>query len=296
MPTRPPDENLNMITDGLAPIREVLEKHNLWARKGFGQNFILDLNLTRRIARCVNTSKSPLKNSHIIEIGAGPGGLTRGLLMEGAKKVTVIEADARFLPILEDIRHAYPNRLEIIIGDALKHPPASITTQPYKIVSNLPYNVGTPLLISWLRQTPLAWESLTLMFQKEVAQRICATVGDKHYGRLSVLTNWLTQTHILFDVPPQVFVPAPKVTSAIVQLFPRSAPLAQAHIATLEKVTMAAFGQRRKMLRASLKQLTDNPQGLLAQAEIDETARAENLTIEEFCALARHLERHLENP
>lgn len=272
--------------DGLPPIREILKQHDLWASKSFGQNFILDLNLTRRIARCAG----PLESSHIIEIGPGPGGLTRGLLMEGAKKVTVIEADKRFLPVLETIQQVYPGRLEIIIGDALKHPPTSVTDGAYKVVSNLPYNVGTPLLISWLRSNPIKWESLTLMFQKEVGQRICALPGDKHYGRLSVLSNWLAETQIVFDVPPSVFVPPPKVTSAIVQLFPRQKPLAEANLETLEKITSAAFGQRRKMLRASLKQISQNPSELLKAVSIDETVRAENLSIEEFCTLARALD------
>lgn len=273
-------------SDALPPIGDVLKTHNLWARQSLGQNFIFDLNITRRIAR----QATPLDTHPIIEIGPGPGGLTRGLLMEGAQKVIAIEADKRFLPILENIRAAYPNRLDIICADALATPPETLTNEPYKIVSNLPYNIGTTLLLSWLHQSPLQWESLTLMFQKEVARRICASAGDKDYGRLSVLAHWLAETRILFDIPPDVFVPPPKVTSTVIQIRPRPAPLAEAQLEMLEKVTAAAFGQRRKMLRASLKQIFPQPQDILHHAGIDETARAETLSIQDFCALARLLE------
>ena len=271
--------------DPLPPLRDVINQHDLWADKSLGQNFILDLNVTRRIARAADLRA----DSHVIEIGPGPGGLTRALLMEGAGKVTVIEMDRRFEAPLREIADAYPGRLEIIFGDALDINPADITSGPYKIVSNLPYNLATPLLVNWLKQTPPGWEGLTLMFQKEVGERIVAAPGDKHYGRLGVLANWRAQTRVLFDVAPSVFVPPPKVTSAIVQLVPRPQPLIDVEIEKLEAVTQAAFGQRRKMLRASLKQLVQNPSDWLESAGIDGTRRAENLSIEELCALAKTL-------
>ncbi|MGC6511682.1 MAG: 16S rRNA (adenine(1518)-N(6)/adenine(1519)-N(6))-dimethyltransferase RsmA [Parvibaculales bacterium] len=271
--------------DPLPPLRDVINRHDLWADKSLGQNFILDLNVTRRIARTAGVSP----DSHVIEVGPGPGGLTRALLMEGAGKVTVIEMDRRFEAPLREIAAVYPGRLEIIFGDALEISPADITPAPYQIVSNLPYNLATPLLVSWLKQTPPGWDSLTLMFQKEVGERIVAPPGDKHYGRLGVLANWRAQTRIVFDVAPSVFVPPPKVTSAIVQLVPRARPVANVDIEKLEAVTQAAFGQRRKMLRASLKQLVKNPAEWLETAGIDGTRRAENLSIEELCALAQTL-------
>lgn len=271
--------------DPLPPLRDVINRYDLWADKSLGQNFILDLNVTRRIARAANVSAE----THVIEIGPGPGGLTRAILMEGAGKVTVIEMDRRFEAPLQEISEAYPGRLEIIFGDALEIAPTDITNHPYKIVSNLPYNLATPLLINWLKQSPPGWASLTLMFQKEVGERIVATPGSKHYGRLGVLANWLAHTEILFDVAPSVFVPPPKVTSAIVQLCPRKQPLGDVEIEKLEAVTQAAFGQRRKMLRASMKQLSQNPSHLLETAGIDGTRRAETLSIEEICALAKYI-------
>ncbi len=276
------------LSDPLPPLREVIQAHGLRADKKFGQNFILDLNLTRRIAR----EAGDLTQCDVIEVGPGPGGLTRGLLMEGAAHVHVIEADERFLPALKEIQAAYPNRLSIHLGDALKITPESLTQAPYRIVSNLPYNVATPLLTGWL---DAGWRdgvwapqflSMTLMFQKEVAQRITALAGEKHYGRLGVLAGWLSEARIAFDVDRQVFVPPPKVTSAIVDLRPRAKPLAEANAESLSKLTAAAFGQRRKMLRASLKQISSDPQALLAAAGIAETTRAEQLTIDQFCALA----------
>jgi 16S rRNA (adenine1518-N6/adenine1519-N6)-dimethyltransferase len=283
-----------MADDALPPLRDVINRHGLRADKKFGQNFILDLNVTRRIARqAMGTGE--LTDCDIIEVGPGPGGLTRGLLMEGARRVHVIEADARFIPALEEIAAAYPDRLNIIEGDALAIAPAQVTQAPYRIVSNLPYNIGTALLTQWLDG---GWQdgkwqpnflSMTLMFQKEVAQRITAAPGEKHYGRLAVLANWLCDTELAFEVDPQVFVPPPKVTSAIAQLTPRAAPAAEADPTVLAKLTAAAFGQRRKMLRAALKQICSDPSALLAEAGIDETARAEVLGIEDFCALARLL-------
>jgi 16S rRNA (adenine1518-N6/adenine1519-N6)-dimethyltransferase len=278
--------------DPLPPLRDVIRDHDLRASKVLGQNFILDLNLTRRIARTAGQSGSSPLNK-IIEIGPGPGGLTRGLLMEGAEHVTVIEADERFRSALEDIAKAYPDKLSVVMGDALKINPNEILKGGYKIVANLPYNIATPLLIKWLSQSPIRWDSLTLMFQKEVAQRICAQPGDDAYGRLAVLSNWLADTTIEFDVSADVFVPPPKVTSAIVTLVPREQPLAEADLSILEKVTAAAFGQRRKMLRASLKQITPETESLLLACNIDPTRRAETLTIEEFCALSRALKEYL---
>lgn len=278
--------------DPLPPLRDIIRDHDLRASKVLGQNFILDLNLTRRIARtAAQSGSSPL--NRVIEIGPGPGGLTRALLMEGAEHVTVIEADERFRPALEDISQAYPDKLSVVMGDALKIDPNEIIKDGYKIVANLPYNIATPLLINWLSQSPIRWDSLTLMFQKEVAQRICAQPGEDAYGRLAVMSNWLAETSIEFDVPANVFVPPPKVTSAIVSLIPREQPLAGADLSTLEKVTAAAFGQRRKMLRASLKQITPETETILVACNIDPTRRAETLTIEEFCALARALKKYL---
>ena len=278
----------------LPPLRNIIRDHDLRASKVLGQNFILDLNLTRRIARTAKQSGgTPLHK--VIEIGPGPGGLTRGLLMEGAEHVTVIEADERFRPVLNDIAKAYPDRLSVVMGDAIKINPSEILKGNYKIVANLPYNIATPLLIKWLSQSPIGWDSLTLMFQKEVAQRICAQPGEDNYGRLAVLSNWLAETKIEFDVPADVFVPPPKVTSSIVSLIPREHPLAEADLSTLEKVTAAAFGQRRKMLRASLKQITNESETILISCNIDPTRRAETLTIEEFCTLARALKEYIQN-
>lgn len=278
--------------DPLPPLRDIIRDHDLRASKVLGQNFILDLNLTRRIARtATQAGATPLHK--VIEIGPGPGGLTRGLLMEGAEHVTVIEADERFRSALEDIATAYPDRLSVVMGDALKINPSEILEGNYKIVANLPYNIATPLLIKWLSQSPIGWDSLTLMFQKEVAQRICAQPGEDNYGRLAVLSNWLAETRIEFDVPADVFVPPPKVTSSIVSLIPREHPLAEADLSTLEKVTAAAFGQRRKMLRASLKQITNEAETILIACNIDPTRRAETLTIEEFCTLARALKEYI---
>jgi 16S rRNA (adenine1518-N6/adenine1519-N6)-dimethyltransferase len=213
--------------------------------------------------------------------------------MEGADHVTVIEADERFRPALEDISKAYPDKLSVVMDDALKINPNEIFEGDYKIVANLPYNIATPLLIKWLSQSPIRWDSLTLMFQKEVAQRICAQPGHDAYGRLAVLSNWLADTTIEFDVSADVFVPPPKVTSTIVTLVPREQPLAEADLSILEKVTAAAFGQRRKMLRASLKQITPEAESILLACNIDPTRRAETLTIEEFCALSRALKEYL---
>lgn len=271
--------------DDLPPLREVLAAHELDAKKALGQNFLLDLNLTQKIAR----TAGDLSGAHVIEVGPGPGGLTRAILSLGAEKLTVIERDERCLPALEEIASHYPGRLEIISGDALKTDFAALAgDRPVRIISNLPYNVGTQLLVNWLlpRAWPPYWQSLTLMFQKEVAQRIVAEAGDNHYGRLGVLAGWRTEARIDFDVPPQAFTPPPKVTSSVVHLTPRAEPIPVA-AAALERVTQAAFGQRRKMLRQSLKSL--GGEALLAKAGIDPTRRAETLSIAEFCALAENL-------
>ncbi|HEX5933442.1 MAG TPA: 16S rRNA (adenine(1518)-N(6)/adenine(1519)-N(6))-dimethyltransferase RsmA [Pseudorhizobium sp.] len=271
--------------DGLPPLRDVIQRHGLDARKALGQNFLLDLNLTQKIAR----SAGPLEDATVIEVGPGPGGLTRAILSLGAKKVVAIERDSRCLPALVEIAEHYPGRLTVHEGDALKANFAAMVPEgPVKIISNLPYNVGTQLLLNWLlpRSWPPFWESLTLMFQKEVGLRIVASEDDDHYGRLGVLAGWRTDARMVFDVPPQAFTPPPKVTSSVVHLTPRQEPLA-CDVAKLEKVTQAAFGQRRKMLRQSLKPL--GGETLLNKAEIDPQRRAETLSVEEFVRLANSL-------
>jgi len=285
-PNTPPPDRLapERLAPELPPLREIIRRFELGARKSLGQNFLLDLNLTRRIARAA----APLEDSNIIEVGPGPGGLTRALLLEGAQHVTAIERDPRCIAALRELEAAFPGRLTIVEGDALAIDAASIVPAPRKIVANLPYNIATPLLIGWLGNAR-AYQSLTLMFQKEVAARLAAAPGDDAYGRLSVLTQWRCTVKLAFDVPPQAFVPAPKVTSTVVHLVPRAAPLAECDQASLERVTAAAFGQRRKMLRSSLKSLGADTAALLAAAGIDGTARAEELSIEQFCALARRL-------
>lgn len=271
--------------DDLPPLREVLTSHDLIAKKALGQNFLLDLNLTQKIARTAGS----LDGVHVVEVGPGPGGLTRAILSLGAARVTVIERDSRCLPALAEIGVRYAGKLNVIEGDALIEDFKAIAADaPITIIANLPYNVGTQLLVNWLLAEPWPpyWRSLTLMFQKEVAQRIVARPGDNHYGRLGVLAGWRTDARIAFDVPPQAFTPPPKVTSSVVHLIPRQNPIAVAAPA-LEKVTQAAFGQRRKMLRQSLKKL--GGEALLGKAGIEPTRRAETLSVEEFCALANAL-------
>jgi 16S rRNA (adenine1518-N6/adenine1519-N6)-dimethyltransferase len=268
--------------DGLPPLRDVIQRHGLDAKKALGQNFLLDLNITQKVAR----TAGDLTDATVFEVGPGPGGLTRALLALGAKKVIAVERDSRCLPALEEISDHYPGRLEVIEGDALKVDFESIAPEgPIKIVANLPYNVGTQLLINWLtpQQWPPFWQSMTLMFQKEVGERIVAEADDNHYGRLGVLCGWLTQAHMAFDLSPQAFTPPPKVTSTVVHLTPRPVPL-PCSLAKLERVTQAAFGQRRKMLRASLKPI--GGEALLNRAEIDPSRRAETLSVEEFCRIA----------
>ncbi|MDI7861084.1 16S rRNA (adenine(1518)-N(6)/adenine(1519)-N(6))-dimethyltransferase RsmA [Rhizobiaceae bacterium n13] len=271
--------------DGLPPLREVIQRHGLDARKALGQNFLLDLNLTQKIAR----TAGPLDGVTVIEVGPGPGGLTRAILALGARKVIAIERDSRCLPALAEIAQHYPDRLEVIEGDALKVDFSSLATDgPVRIIANLPYNVGTQLLVNWLlpERWPPFWESLTLMFQKEVGERIVATENDDAYGRLGVLCGWRTDARMAFDVPPQAFTPPPKVTSSVVHLLPRATPIPCA-VDKLEKVTLAAFGQRRKMLRQSLKSL--GGETLLLKAGIEPSRRAETLSVEEFCRLANAL-------
>jgi 16S rRNA (adenine1518-N6/adenine1519-N6)-dimethyltransferase len=268
--------------DDLPPLREVIRRHGLRARKSLGQNFLLDLNLTARIARAAG----PLPGVTVVEIGPGPGGLTRALLAEGAQRVIAIERDARAVAALEEIAARYPGRLDVVAGDALAFDPRPHVVSPARIVANLPYNIATALLVSWLTTEPWPpwYDRLVLMFQREVAERITAPPGSKAYGRLSVLAGWRTEARILFDVAASAFVPPPKVTSSLVQLIPRPAPLA-CDAAALQRVTEAAFGQRRKMLRQSLKSLGRDP--MLAPAGIEPTARAEDIPVEGFVRLAR---------
>jgi 16S rRNA (adenine1518-N6/adenine1519-N6)-dimethyltransferase len=274
--------------DDLPPLREVIRRHGLAARKSLGQNFLLDLNLTARIARAAG----PLEGITVLEVGPGPGGLTRALLAAGARRVVAIERDARCFAALGEIAAHDPQRLVIVDGDALRVDPVPyLGGGPARIVANLPYNIATQLLIDWLTLEPWPpwYDSLTLMFQREVAERIVAAPGSKTYGRLSVLANWRTRPAILFDIAPRAFVPPPKVTSSLVRLEPREAPLA-CDLRTLERVTAAAFGQRRKMLRQSLKSLGTEPAALLAAADVDPTARAEDLAVEDYVRLARALD------
>jgi len=270
--------------DALPPLREVIARHGLAARRRLGQHFLLDLNLTGRIARAAGD----LAAGTTIEIGPGPGGLTRALLAHGATRVIAVERDERCLPALAEIAAAYPGRLEIIAGDALKIDAGRLGTAPRRIVANLPYNVATPLLLAWLA-TADRFERMVLMFQREVAARLIAAPRSKDYGRLTVATQWRCQVRRLFDIPPRAFTPPPKVTSSLVELKPRPAPLAPADPALLERVAAAAFGQRRKMLRQSLRGLAADPASLLAAAGIAETKRAEELSVVEFAALAEAL-------
>ena len=273
--------------DDLPPLREIISRHGLMARKSLGQNFLLDLNLTARIARAAG----PLDDAYVVEIGPGPGGLTRALLAAGARRLVAIERDPRCLAALAEIAAHYPDRLTVIEGDALEIDASTyVTAAPARIVANLPYNVATPLLVAWVGAAPWPpwYDAMVLMFQREVAERIVATPGSKSYGRLSVLAGWRTEARILFDVPAAAFVPRPKVTSSVVRLEPRPTPL-HCNRRALERVTQAAFGQRRKMLRQSLKTLGMDPAALLATAGLDPTARAEDVPVEGFVMLARAL-------
>ena len=271
--------------DGLPPLREVIRAHELVAKRQLGQNFLLDLNLTAKIAR----SAGDLSGCDVLEVGPGPGGLTRGLLAEGARRVVAVEKDARCLPALEEIAAAYPGRLTVIVGDALEVDLRALLTPPVKIIANLPYNVGTELLIRWLSPPvwPPVWSSLTLMFQKEVAERIVAKPGTDHYGRLALLAQWRCTVGIVMTLPPEAFTPAPKVHSAVVHLIALPEPRFPCDFKVLQQVTAMAFNQRRKMLRSSLKGLRPGIEGLLEGVGIPPTARAEEIGLEAFCALAR---------
>ena len=275
-----------MTGDGLPPLREVIARYDLAARRALGQNFLLDLNLTGKIARAAGE----LGAGAVIEIGPGPGGLTRALLSHGANQVIAIERDARCLGALAEIAAAYPGKLTVIEGDALAVDCAKLGSAPRRIVANLPYNIATPLIVKWLQQGA-AFQSLTVMVQKEVADRLIAKPRTKDYGRLSVLAQFLSRPRRLFDLPPRAFVPAPKVTSTVIELLPLPEPAFPARLSDLERVTQAAFGQRRKMLRQSLRSLGGDTEALMAAAEITPTARAEELTVAQFAALARALEK-----
>lgn len=271
--------------DGLPPLRAVIAAHGLQAKKQLGQNFLLDLNLTAKIAR----SAGDLSGCDVLEVGPGPGGLTRGLLAEGARRVVAVEKDGRCLPALAGIAAAYPGRLEVVQGDALALDMLALLQPPVRVVANLPYNVGTELLIRWMTPPvwPPFWQSLTLMFQKEVAERIVARPGSKAYGRLALMVQWRAEAKVVMTLPPEAFTPAPSVHSAVVHIVARTAPLYPADGAVLARLTTAGFGQRRKMLRASLRGIAPDIEAMLIAAGINPTARAEEISLERFCALAR---------
>ena len=264
------------------PLREVIARHGLAARRSLGQHFLLDENLTRRIVRAAG----PLTGRHVVEIGPGPGGLTRALLASDAASVTVVELDLRAVAAMQELAAETDGRLHVVSGDALAVDVASLVPVPRQVVANLPYNIATPLLIAWLRQAP-AFERLTLMFQQEVAERICAVPATAAYGRLSVLTQWICATELLVRIPPAAFVPPPKVFSAVVGLVPHDMQPPPALFAAMERLTAAAFGQRRKMLRGALKPI--GGEALLRDAGIAPERRAETLTVAEFDRLARRL-------
>jgi 16S rRNA (adenine1518-N6/adenine1519-N6)-dimethyltransferase len=273
--------------DGLPPLREVIRRHGLIARKSLGQNFLFDLNLTERIARAAE----PLAGATVFEVGPGPGGLTRSLLALGAARVIAVERDERAIAALQEIAAHYQGRLEIVAADALAFDPREqLNGAPARIVANLPYNIATPLLISWVSAEPWPpwFDRAVLMFQREVAERIVAAPGSKIYGRLSILIQWRCEARILFDVNPSAFVPPPKVTSSVLRIVPKPAP-APCDRRLLETVTQAAFGQRRKMLRQSLRSLDSDTAALLGAAGLDPTARAEDISVESYVALAQAL-------
>ncbi len=273
--------------DNLPPLRDVINTHDLRAKKSLGQNFLLDLNLTAKIAR----QAGDLTGCDVLEIGPGPGGLTRGLLAEGARRVLAIEKDARCLPALAEIGAAYPDRLTVLNADALELNPLEHLNAPIRVVANLPYNVGTELLVRWLTPAswPPFWSSLTLMFQKEVAQRITAQVGSKAYGRLAILSQWRADAKMVMTLPPEAFTPPPKISSAVVHLTALPEPRFPADPAVLNRVVAAGFNQRRKMLRASLKGVAPDIEDHLIAADIKPTDRAEVVHLEQWCALARNI-------
>ena len=273
--------------DALPPLREVIATHDLKAQKSLGQNFLLDLNLTAKIARQVGD----LANCDVLEIGPGPGGLTRGLLAEGARRVVAVEKDRRCIPALEEIASHHAGRLQVLEGDALAIDPMAHLNAPIRVAANLPYNIGTELLVRWLTppRWPPFWQSLTLMFQREVAERITAQPGSKAYGRLAILAQWRCTANIVLSLPPEAFTPPPKVSSAVVHLVALKEPKFPADAKTLERVVAMAFNQRRKMLRSALKPLGGDIEDRLRAAGIAPTDRAENVPLEGFCALARAL-------
>ena len=279
-----PDSSSELLAPTLSPLREVIARHKLSARKSLGQNFLLDMNLTHRIAR----QGGDLSTGTVIEIGPGPGGLTRALLAEGARHVIAIERDERCLAALDELAQAFPGRLTLINDDALTLDLKTLGTErPWRIIANLPYNIATALLLKWLEGGIDSYECLVLMFQKEVAERIGAKPGGKSYGRLSVMAQWLCTVEMLFDINPSAFTPAPKVTSRLIALHPRSEPLAPAKADILKHVVKTAFSQRRKMLRSALKGLDVDVAVLLESAGIKPTDRAETLDVESFCRFAR---------
>lgn len=272
----------------LPPLREIMQRHDLMPKKSLGQNFLLDGNITAKVARAAGN----VADVHVIEIGPGPGGLTRALLLAGARQVVAVEKDTRCLAALAELQDVAGGRLQVIEADALTVDVTQLTPEPRIIVANLPYNVATPLLIGWLEQVAAhrtALSSMTLMFQKEVADRILALPGNKTYGRLGVMAQWQCEVRHRFDLPPHVFTPAPKVTSSVVQLIPRAEPLVDVPWEIMEKVVAKAFQQRRKMLRSALKGLPVAAEPLLENAGIDPTLRAEQLTVVQFGALAKAL-------
>lgn len=271
--------------DDLPPLRDVIATHGIAAKKSLGQNFLLDLNLTAKIARMAGD----LSGADVLEVGPGPGGLTRGLLASGARRVLAIEKDPRCMAALAEIAVAYPGQLQVINADALEIDATAHLTAPIKVAANLPYNVGTELLVRWLTppEWPPFWDSLTLMFQREVAQRIVATPGSKAYGRLALLAQWRADPTIVLDLPPEAFTPAPKVSSAVVHLTALPVPRYPAQPDTLNRVVAAAFNQRRKMLRSALKSLAPDIEDRLNAVGIAPTERAEQVELEAFCALAR---------
>lgn len=273
-----------LAADDLPPLSAVVARHGLAPKKALGQNFLFDLNLTAKVAR----ASGDLEGAEVLEIGPGPGGLTRALIGLGAARVVAVERDPRCLAALAEIEAHWPGRLEVIEADALRFDASGVFDGPFRIVANLPYNIGTELLIRWIASAhwPPRWDSLTLMFQREVAERIVAVPGSKAYGRLSVLAGWRTEARIMFDVPPEAFTPAPKVVSSVISLRPRAEPI-DVPLKALEQVTAAAFGQRRKMLRRSLAGI--GGEALIEAAGLEPTRRAEEIDIAGFCALARCL-------
>ena len=275
--------------DALPPLRDVIATHGLAARRSLGQNFLLDLNLTAKIARAAGA----LSDADVLEIGPGPGGLTRSLLAEGARRILAVETDRRCMPALSDIARACPGRLEVVHADALQFDPREHLSPPVKVAANLPYNVGTQLLTRWLSppEWPPFWQSLTLMFQREVAERIVAGPGSKSYGRLSILTGWRSEAQLVMDIPARAFTPRPKVNSAVVHIEALPAPRFPADASSLGKVVASAFRHRRKMLRSSLKGLAPDVEDRLRMAGIRPTDRPETVDIERFCALSEILDK-----